>query len=645
MVQSPKPQGDRGTLKGWTYFAFIYVGLCSLLLAAIGCGADSRVSETADVSPSVSRSELAGSPSSNSSEVYGAYGERAKDDGRPNVVWIVLDAARAKNMSTFGYSRETTPNITRLAARGATFERCYSQANGTALSVPSYMTGRYFPVLCLSSGTWRSLYRTPSPEEQLFPDIARENGYLAVAFTAHPWFSPGSRIFSAFDNCNFVPSIAGRAYAEFEEINAAIFEWLDAVPTQPFFLYVHTMDTHLPHYIKEEHDAWIDREYAANPDPTVPYSDAHKAMMRGLYDGSFHYADAEVGRLMDKLESMGLLDSTIFVISSDHGECIGEDGYTIDHPGMVTVEELFHVPLVIAGQDIPDNVRVSALAQNADIVPTLVDVLRLETNAEFDGKSLMPLFGQERAERVHDYVAAYFPGGDDESLEWVMLHGSQFRTEYHPNSGNGILWKLPDSLGERQDLTGQYPTEIAERIALAKSELLPLWKRYTSLPRSSPRPFPLEISPVFAVSEAGFTDKFDMYDNKWACNYLNLISTSMHEDCPPITFQFDVPNGEYKVQMELLPKDTGSAFLVQAEDDAAAKLVISTRSDKMRDFLDLGVYRITDESFDVTLQEGNDVNSARMSSFRFIPIVDGKEVVSAESQDKLNEQLDSLGYL
>ena len=74
---------------------------------------------------------------------------------RPNVIWILLDAARAQNFSVYGYDRPTSPNLEKLAARGAVFERAYSQASYTIASVPSYMTGRYFPVSSTSTRDWR----------------------------------------------------------------------------------------------------------------------------------------------------------------------------------------------------------------------------------------------------------------------------------------------------------------------------------------------------------------------------------------------------------------------------------------------------------------------------------------------------------
>ncbi|MCP4645672.1 MAG: sulfatase [bacterium] len=563
---------------------------------------------------------------------------------KPNVVWIVLDALRASNLSCYGYERETTPNLDRLSARGVLFEQAFSQANGTALSVPSYMTGKYFPVFCLSSGNWRQLFRTPPDDEQLAPEILRENGYVTAAITAHPWFGPESRIYAAFDECRFVPSESGKAYAELDELNQDAFAWMEAHRDEPFFLYLHTMDTHLPHYPKQGHDAWIDKEYAKNPDNAAPFSDDYRAHLLGLYDGSLHYADACIGRFLQQLDTLGLTDNTIVVIGSDHGECLGEDGQTIDHPGILTVDELFHVPLIMAGPGIPAGVRVEALAANSDIVPTLVDVLALDTSANTDGKSLAPLFRGE-ADALHDYVVARFPRGEDDFCHFITARTAEWKYEYYPNNDNGKLWMLPDLLGRREEVSRDNPLAAEGLQQRVKQEALPLWERYAALPRTSPRPFPLEVTPVYAAPPDAHVDEFNMRDNKWGLHYLNLISTALHEDAPPITFRFEVPNGTYRVQMELRPKDTGSAFSVMAEEDSEPTIVVSEAKDKARVFEDLGVYEITDGTFDVTLDEADNRHSARLSSFRLIPIIDGREVVSADEQDARNEQLKALGYL
>lgn len=569
----------------------------------------------------------------------------APEDNRPNVIWVLWDACRAQNLSCYGYERETTPNLDKLASDGVLFEQNYSQANGTALSVPSYMSGKDFPVLCLATGGWQQLTRTPPPNEKLLPEILNVNGYHTVLFSAHPWFSPESRIWPTFTEHYYQPSTIGRAYARCEIMNEKVFEWIDQNRQKPFFLYLHLMDTHLPHYIHDGHDQWIDREYAKDPDTRTPYSEKQKQHLRGLYDGSIQYADEHLGKLIERTKETGLYDNTIFVLSADHGECIGEDGFTIDHPSGITADELFHVPLIMAGPGIPKGVRVSSLTANVDIVPTLVDLLRLNTDAQFDGGSLANLMRQPDGPAVHEYVSARLPRRQDEICRYIVIRNTRFHLDYDPSTNGGSLFSVPDKITHRGTITGQFPEEYTKLHSLVIDKLLPKWNAYATLPHTSPRPFTLEVSPSVAVPREAFTANFVMDDNRWGLEYLQLGSTATIENCPPITLHFNVPNGEYRIEMELLPKDNGSAFRVKAEDDTEFKTVGSEDVDEYRAYADMGVYTIKDNSFDVTLDDGDHRYAAQMSTFRMIPIVNGKEVNTTQDQAERNEQLKALGYL
>ncbi|HOZ48342.1 MAG TPA: sulfatase-like hydrolase/transferase [Candidatus Hydrogenedentes bacterium] len=88
---------------------------------------------------------------------------------KPNVVWVLFDALRAKSLSCYGYSRDTSRNIDALAPRGVLFEQHFAQAYWTRVSVPSYMSGRYFPISCDRFPTAVDVYRSPASDEYLLP--------------------------------------------------------------------------------------------------------------------------------------------------------------------------------------------------------------------------------------------------------------------------------------------------------------------------------------------------------------------------------------------------------------------------------------------------------------------------------------------
>ena len=565
----------------------------------------------------------------------------------------MLDACRAQNLSAYGYERPTSPNIDALAKRGALFEKNYSQASTTTLSLPSYMSGRFFPVACITGNwgqlNWRQLFRTPPADEKLVTEIFGENGYHTEIVTSHPWFGPETRLVKSADHCVYIPA-PGRGHADFELMNQEVFRFLDQRPAdKPFFLYMHTMDTHFPHFVRPGHDEWIDKAYAGNPAPTDPMyakkpeNEQDKALLRGLYDGGIHYADAQVQALLDKLAATGLAENTIIVIGSDHGECLGEDGETIEHPPQFNYEELVHVPFIIAGPGIPQGKRISAFSQNADIVPTLVDLLGLKTEARFDGESQVPALRGD-ATPVLDYAVGRWPRGEDDYLHYVSLRNDAYRYEYHPFYKQGDLWKFPDHVDKREKLPEGSPDAATMR-AYIEQNILPKWDAYLALPHDSPRVFSASIAPRQAIPSEGFKWDSTDDDNVWQLQPNILRSVSTKEDCPPIQFKYEVPNGMYQILVELKPKDTGASIQLKAEQDAAFKPITSTAVEKLREFLDIGIYTISDEAFDVTIDDVDRRFNAEVISFLFVPIIDGEPMEYADDLEARNEQLGGLGYM
>ncbi|MCP4641817.1 MAG: sulfatase [bacterium] len=561
----------------------------------------------------------------------------------PQVVWVVLDACRAANLSCYGYDRETTPNIDRLAARGVLFERAFSQAHNTVYSVASYMTGRHFPVLCLGEGSWNALSREPPEGEILAPEMFRENGYETAAIGAHLWFEPGSRINRAFNTCQILAPPAGMAYAEFERINPAVFSWLDGDPKRPFFLYIHSLDTHQPHYVHAEHDQWIDAEYARAPDPSIPFSKKHREHLLNLYDSSLHYADACIGDLLNGLEARGLIENTIVVIASDHGEILGEDGRTVGHPG-TACDEQFHVPLVMAGPGLPRGIRVNGLVENADILPTLLDLTASATTARMDGESLLPVVNGDVA-AVHDAAFSRVNRVEDDQCRYLLLRNEECWYEYDPSEGTGALFSAPDMLIARHNVTDTSPEVAGALLNRVENVLIPKMAEYEALPHAPMSRFRIPVSTVFARPAEAFAGADLPSDGKWSLSIRKLREGGATEDCPPLNFRMRVPNGEYRVEVEIITQGTGSGLRLKAESDEDYITCFSHAQDKYSVFEELGVYRVTDEVFDVTVDDLPDGLPGRMSYFVFTPLAHPGTPDDPEHSGDRTEQMEALGYL
>lgn len=613
---------------------------------------------------------------------------RAQDDAgnetlqpvRPNIIWILLDACRP-DMKCFGYERETSPNIDALAARGAVFEQHYTQGAVTVISVPTYMTGRYFPSPCIGEyGSFDeyTYVKLPNPRERLLPDVLRESGYFTAMFTqAGVWFSGSDRLPRAFDEFTGLTP-RKPPLVTLEEVNAAVAKLLERPFDKPFFLYLHTWDTHFPHHLAPPYDRWIDpaydadiieqsNTYNARRKDNLPFNEADIAYLRALYDGSILYADAQIGRLIDILEEKGILDNTVFIIGADHGETLGEDGKTVGHVGGLTFDEITHVPLVMAGPGIPAGARVTQSTENIDIFPTLIELLGLRTDALIDGTSLMPLMRGEDVPAPHSYVFTKAAGMHD----LISMRGGQFRYDYHIPSERAWLYPLPDKLGARVDIIKQHPDIAGEMRRILIGELAPRWRERGRLPMMAAY---LTLHKHLASDESGKRAviqnvpgqhplNFGQEDGKWLLFQGQLFAASFMEDVVPLEVHSAVENGAYRVLMEMFSAaDYGghpaSAVSITLPGQTAPRIVASPPVNEPKGryvYVDLGTLVIEGGVFDAVLDNGD---REHWAGVRSIVLVSQTEAAQAEfnrlfdwetaSQDEINvniEQLDAMGYI
>jgi len=604
---------------------------------------------------------------------------------KPNVIWILLDALRAQNLSAYGYERTTSPNMDRLAAQGVLFEQQFSHSSRTATSVPSYMTGRHFPLHCLG---WRfsgaTLAREPAEGEMLFPRVMKANGYQTAMFTAHPLFRPTDRLWKAFDEVMQWRQGTRCILQRFEKINEKLFPWLEAHTEKPFFIYIHAVDTHFPHEIIAPFDQWIDPAY--NTDQLVekyhgqgfarrdsqPFTAADKEYFCALYDGGILDADTQVGRLLNKLEELRLMENTFVFITADHGQILGEDGESVKHG--TSADEDLHVPFILAGPGLPAGKRVEVLTENTDIVPTLTEVLHLKTDAKYDGVSLVPWIEGTRTRPPHDYTFAvpYNNWGLYESPVSFVLRTPSHKYEYHLANGTANLWKVPDTIAARIDLINQQPRKASalEKKMLAKR--MPLWKTYLDLPVravvveaafiSSVASPPDAVVDTYILSRKGEPE--DLWkDNKWAYTEGRFWCRGAQEQCPPLTVSVEAPNGRYALHMGILNNsdlhgDPASAFRVKVNGETEARLIVADDLPPEKacfQMINLGRYDITDGHLDITFEQADRQHWASMNAIVLLPIVSGQSVEpttapwfdpeSPDNRSETEEVMKALGYL
>ncbi len=303
---------------------------------------------------------------------------RLRERGDLNVVFILIDTLRADRMSVYGYERQTTPIMQALASRGILFKNTHSQSSWTKESMASLWVGMY------PERTGVRHFSHALPQEAVMPaEIFKEAGYQTAGVWRNGWVANNFGFDQGFDlyiRPTKVKSVGG---VKRTNPSASALQGTDADATlsaqefiigasrdRPFFLYVHYMDIH--QYLYTD----------TSPNWGTSYSD--------IYDAAIHWTDVNIGNLVAMLEYQELLNDTVIVIASDHGEAFHEHGEE-GHARAIYRETQLVPFMIIPPLDLSPGIVVDHPVANVDIWPTVLDMLGLPPLPDTDGKSLMPL--------------------------------------------------------------------------------------------------------------------------------------------------------------------------------------------------------------------------------------------------------------
>jgi arylsulfatase A-like enzyme len=318
---------------------------------------------------------------------------------RPNIILIALDAGTAGHFSCYGYSRQTTPNIDRLAQRGVQFDNAIAPSSWTLPSFSSIFTG-LFP------HQHGADFASPLPER--FRTVAmalRSAGYQTAGFNANVAYGQTSQgIARGFDlykdgsenlRQNIVETLFGRAFTKFiimrffrpdrperqnaEEINRNVFRWFSHRTPQPYFLFINYFDVHSPYFAPQPYVKRFGKlpfavarraKGETYGTESLPLTPAEKALLVAGYDNTLAYADHQIEALMQFLAKSPDWSNTVVIITADHGETFGEHG-AFGH-GMNLWRELVHVPLIIVGPGVPAGVHVRSVVSTRKLYATIL---------------------------------------------------------------------------------------------------------------------------------------------------------------------------------------------------------------------------------------------------------------------------------
>jgi len=309
-----------------------------------------------------------------------------------SLLLVTIDTLRADRMGAYGNPRDTTPVFDALAAQGALFERVYAQRGSTWPSLMSIVSSQH-PV---THGV-RHNGQPLSGDPPTLAHVLSASGYRCGAVLTN-----ASELgWQGFDDLVPVLQEPRDVLATDRAIG-----WLDEHGDEPFFLWVHYVAPHDPFQPSDEHRGYLDPAYEGPVDGSVssntrllfgqgPVPTADRDQLLALYDGELSWSDAQLGRLLDRLEGSGQLDSTLVAVSSDHGEeLLDRQRYPFHNAS--TYESTLRIPLAMRLPGaVPQGARYPQLAASLDIAPTLLALLGLDAPDSFQGRSLAPLMRGE----------------------------------------------------------------------------------------------------------------------------------------------------------------------------------------------------------------------------------------------------------
>jgi len=392
-----------------------------------------------------------------------------------NLVICVIDAARADHVGCCGYARKTTPNIDRLANRGLLFEQHFCQYPDTKPSTASLFTGQY-PDTHLTFGT-----RKIAQDAFTMARGLSGAGFDTAFFSSNSWASAAMGMAEDFD----VAYVYGdsraqdRASAEGgsqgprvhvigsdpQSLLDVFSEWLAGRSPSRFFAYLHFMPPHYPYVAPEEMKSRFTGRppgFSRGPFPFPEVAqpggpsqhDEPDGELVNLYDANFLYADWAVGRVEAILRDAEVLDDTLFIVTADHGEALGEHGYAWHT--ICPYDEALHIPLIVLfpGSQ-PPSARITALTQTIDLLPTTLDLFAIPWPREaVQGRSLLPVLAGRRA-GVNRYLFARSGGRPacsvvrDRDHTLLLYEGGKLRALYDLHTDPGQTSNIVDADPER----------------------------------------------------------------------------------------------------------------------------------------------------------------------------------------------------
>ena len=346
-----------------------------------------------------------------------------------NVIWIFIDALRADHLGTYGYPRNTSPNIDRFAERATVFENGYTPSPNTYEAFPKFMQSSY----------WDGHFITWS-------EVLANNGYNGLMFPR--------RLPTQLRHIRGMRVVDEARDNQFDAQLTKALDVLSSAPSdKPFAAFLYSTDPHRPYKKHEKFN----------------FGDS----LTDLYDGEIAYADEQLGRLFEWMEKTGRINDTMVVIMADHGESLGERG-VYRHSSQLYDEQL-QVPMIVYVPGMEPR-RISTKVNTIDLGATILDAVGFPIPQEYTGVTLMPLirggdyvsgyehppiFGEQTSDEDSPYVKRH-QQLHPKSKKYMVLTQDGYKLIYNRDPNTFELFDLNNDPHEQKNLHGRMPERAAE---------------------------------------------------------------------------------------------------------------------------------------------------------------------------------------
>lgn len=407
---------------------------------------------------------------------------------KPNIILIAVDALRPDHLSCYGYKRDTSPNIDKLAKEGVMFTQAITAGGWTGESAPSILTGTYPFIHQIKK--WNMPL---NPSIKTLPQLLKPKGFKSALFTNHGAIDMVD-IKDGFD----LVYVKGWPKINAHQLTLKTIDWIKENKDKPFFVYLHYHGSHAPYRPPEPYKSRylydryrIKKEIAISIaisknkehkhgglEGKIPYGAAENNISDvsyyiAQYDGAISYTDAQIAYLMDNLRQSGLLENTLIILTADHGETLGEHNIYFKHK--TCYENNIRVPLIIRYPELfPKKKVISCQVSLIDLAPMILEIARIDIPHYIQGRSLLALFKNEKF-NLHPYVyTSNYPKTSIRGETWKLIRKPNvsyglYNLLNDPQEQYNLIYEEKDKFKELKQIL-----EIYEKESAKEKEIEPL---------------------------------------------------------------------------------------------------------------------------------------------------------------------------